>query len=349
MRRALTLLTALATIPLGAKAYADEAHARRVLVGGAPDDPVVMRLSKELGALGFETVRGGPLEGCARSAVVTAALDAQAIAAACSSVDQVGVWTSEGSTFRLRDVVVAAEGGAETLAVRAAEVTRATIALRESEETEPKEPPVPVLTADDKPPARDAVTPAPTKPLPRYAPLVSGSVGISTLLGIDVSVASVSGELAIGVLRRLAVAARIEYPLEDRELTRNSTDVAVAPAFAGLSAVLPVTDASSFIIPRFGAGAGVVWVRATHRGGETFGSTGLVSSTPAGGDATVVSPAVFASAGLSMRVGGPLRVGTDGLLGATASRVVVRDRGTPVAFYGVPFGALALRVELMFP
>ena len=49
-----------------------------------------------------------------------------------------------------------------------------------------------------------------------------------------------------------------------------------------------------------------------------------------------------------MRVGGPFRLMVDGLFGTTANRLVVRDSGVHVAYWGQPMAALALRAELMF-
>ena len=75
-------------------------------------------------------------------------------------------------------------------------------------------------------------------------------------------------------------------------------------------------------------------------------SRGLVQTAEAS-DSTA-SFAVFGDFGLSMRIHGPFRMTAEGTLGATTSRLVVRDRGTHAAYWGQPYGALALRKELMF-
>jgi hypothetical protein len=327
---------------------------RRVVVAGPADDTIATRVQKELTALGFETVRVGALDGCARSAVVVAARDNEATAATCSDGDQVGIWVAEGGSLRLRDVVVVHEEGdpaRETTAVRAAEVTRATIAMHDAEEeaAQAKPPPPPPKPKPQTQPEGwetfDRPTPAPSaKPAQtNRAPTFLLSTGISGLLGVDASAAAFSAKTEIGVLRHLTAAARLEYPLESPNLG-GGTALSVAPAFAGAGVGVPLSGPDTFIIPRFGAGVGVAWVRATRPAGLLDFRLPTSSETS---DSTA-SFAFYGDVGLSMRLYRALRLTADGVLGASTSRLVVRDRGTHVAYWGQPFGALALRLELMF-
>jgi len=333
---------------------------RKVVVAGPTDDVIAARVQKELTALGFETIRVGALDNCARSAVVVSATDNGAVAATCSDGDQVGVWVTDGTTLRLKDVVVAREEGdraRETTALRAAEVTRATIAQRESEEDAAAQraaqaaaakpyqmsPPNSWETFYDKPPVK-----APTKVVHRRTPRFAASAGVSSLLGIDASVAAFSGQVEVGVLKEIAFAARLEYPLENQRLGRSNSNVSVAPAFAGLGVDFPILHSGSFIIPRFGAGGGLAWIRAVQPARQAFDSFGQLFTTQNEGVDTVASFALYASAGLSMRIAGPVRILVDGVFGSTTARLVVRDRGNRVAYWGAPFGDLALRLEVMF-
>jgi hypothetical protein len=43
-----------------------------------------------------------------------------------------------------------------------------------------------------------------------------------------------------------------------------------------------------------------------------------------------------------------VRMSVDGVFGTTMQRLVVRTQGVDRAFWGAPFGALALRLEAMF-
>ena len=328
---------------------------RRVIVAGPEEDAIAPRLQKELAALGFEAIRVGALDGCARSAVVVAAQDASATAAACSDGDQVGVWVAEGGSLRLRDVVVVREEGdpaRETTAVRAGEVTRATIAMRDAEEEAARATPPPAPAPKPQPPAWDTFdrpTPSPVKPAKSVnrAPSFLVGVGMSSLMGVDASAAAFSAKAEVGLLRHITVTARVDYPVESHEVGGGST-LLVAPAFTGIGVGVPISGPDAFVIPRFGGGLGVAWVNAKRPVSHRFDPTGsFVVTTPEATDSST-SFAAFAEAGLSMRLYRPLRMTVDGVLGSTTSRLVVRDRGTHVAYWGTPFGALALRLELQF-
>jgi hypothetical protein len=353
---------ALAAIGWLGTARADPAPPRRVVVAGPQDDTIAPRVEKELQALGFETVRVGGLEACARSAVVVAAKEAAAVGAACSDGDQVGIWIESGGTFRLRDVVVVREepsadtrvGGAarETTAVRAAEVTRATIAMHDAEEesSRSQSPAPPTPKASGQAPEWESFDRSPSKPTspPQAkrdrAPTFLAGVGFSALMGVDASVAALSGAAEIGIHRYLTATARIEYPLEENDIADR---IRVAPAFVGAGIGIPLTNPGSFIIPRLGAGIGVAWIRATALPGFAQTLPGVLEPSSGGSD-SVASFATYASAGVSMRMYRALRLTADGVLGSTTSRLVVRDQQTHMAYWGTPFGALALRMELMF-
>lgn len=329
-------------------------EARRVVVAGPKGDTIADGIQKELTALGFETVRVGALDGCARSAVVIATRDNEASAATCSDTDQVGIWVADAGTLRLRDVVVVHEEGdpaRETTAVRAAEVTRASIAMRDAEEEATRATPAPEPKAQPQPQGwetfeRDRPTPAPSVQPARTdrAPAFLISTGISGLVGVDASAAAFSGKAEVGVLRHLTAAARLDYPLESPELGRGSP-LTVAPAFAGAGIGLPLSGPAALVIPRFGAGVGVAWVHATRR--EVFFDGATPFPGPETSDSTA-SFAMYADAGLSLRLYRVLRMTVDGVFGTTTSRLVVRDRGAHAAYWGQPFGVLALRLELMF-
>jgi hypothetical protein len=237
--------------------------------------------------------------------------------------------------------------GRETTAVRAAEVTRTTIAMVEEEAArspKPKPAPQPAgWESFDRPTPK----PEPPKQLSHRAPSLVGSAGVSTLMGVDASATAFSTQFEIGVLRNMTAAARLDYPVEKSDVGNGST-LRLAPAFAGAGVGFPLTAPSSFMIPRVGAGIGLVWINATRGASQTFDRTGnFVVSTMEGSD-SIASPAGYANVGLSMRVYGPLRFTVDGILGTTTSRLVVREQGVHMAYWGQPFGTLAMRVELMF-
>lgn len=327
---------------------------KTVVVAGPQDDAIATRLQKELTALGYETVRLGALDTCARQAIITATNESSAIAATCSDGDQVGVWIVDSQgTLRLRDVVVAREEGErarETTAVRAAEITRATLSLREAEDEAARRSPPP---AQEPPPApvkwetydRGAgASKNPAAPVREgRAPLLVIGGGISSLLGVDATVIAFSGQVELRLLKNMALAARLEMPAESSTIS-NAANIQVAPGLAGAGVDFPLRDPTSFIIPRFGGGVGGVWFRAQRPAGPN--SRGVLLSE---GSDTAASFAMYGDAALSMRIVGALRITVDGILGTTTSRLVARNEGQAIAYWGQPFGTLALRLELMFP
>lgn len=354
MRRALLTFAASAAVLLGSARDADAAK-RRVVVGGREDDAISARVQNELVAMGFDVVRIDAAEGCARSAIAQRVREVNANAATCTDGDAVGVWVVEPGGMRLRDVVVARtsdEQQRDMAAVRAAEIARASLELVESDAEPTRAKPAPAGSpAPSAPPDADrpAAPATPKQKLSRIPAFVAGA-GMSTLMGVDASVAAFSAEAEIGIGRWLSVAPRLDYPIEWHNVQSGS--LKARPGFTGITAVLPLTHPSAFVIPRLGAGLGVAWIEAEST--ETFrqqfnpdGSVGVLGLTRAGTDSTW-SPAGYLSAALSMRIGGPVRMTVDGALGTTVSRLVVRTQSVDRAYWGTPFGALALRAELLF-
>jgi hypothetical protein len=367
LRRPLALAVplSLAAITGASVTRADPAATpRRVLVAGPSKDPVTERMLNELRAMGLDPVRSGAAEGCARAAVLAAISAADADAAICADGDSIGVWVREPDGLRLRDVIVTNDvdpAARDVAAMRGAEIARASLELLEA--------------ASQDPPARAASNPAPASPAPgppaaeemppdadrgtvaargedssaRRTPRLVVGGGISTLLGADASVGAFGGQIEVGVTRFLSLAARIEWPFERHRLHVSSGTVAVAPALMGLGVTLPLARPRAFMIPRVGGGAGAVRLEAEP---ETF-----FDVRPPGGTApgttpqseTLWSPALYGSAGLSMRLAGPVRLAVDGLFGATAHRMVVRTPARHEAYWGRPFGAIAMRVEVLVP
>jgi hypothetical protein len=334
---------------------------QKVLVGGADGDSIAARVQKELTALGFDAQRVGALDGCVRKSVVSAAAEQNAIAAACSDGEQVGIWVSDGKVLRLRDVVVARDEGdraREITAVRAAEVTRANIALHESEEENASRPSPAVKTVEpikidpgwesfDRPSKAPSVVVSTNR-----APMFVVGAGMSALLGADSSVGAVSGQVQVGFLKHLTATARLDYPVESSGLQGTNSSVRIRPGFTGLGVGLPILKPTSFIIPRFGGGLGLAWIHARKPAGSAstnpFGPNNIVISNTEGTD-TVASFALYGDAGVSMRVIGPFRLAADGVFGTTTSRLVAREQGVKVAYWGQPFAVFSMRAELLFP
>lgn len=334
----------------------------RVLVAGPPDDPLAWRVIQELVAMGFDAVRSDGADGCTRAAVATRAEVEHAVGAVCSDGTNVVVYSAEKTGLRIRDVVVAqGANGKDTAAVRSAEILRASLELRESEpapEPAPPPPPAPPTRDESAPPWKPAAAEKAAPPVasPRRTPLFALGAGLGSLMGVDASVATFSGRIDLGVSKTLTLALHAEIPIESAKVNTSDGDAAVSPGFVGAGVSLPILPPSKVVVPRIGAGLGVAWLKGSPISGAPtpqplppgFGEQTSPSSIVNKTD-TVASVALYADAGLTIRIAGPVRFGVDGLFGSTGSRMVVRSSTGNIAFWGQPFGGLAVRAELVIP
>lgn len=354
----LAMGVAAAALFASAVARAEPAPPARVVVAGPPDDAIAARTEQELRAVGFDPVRVDAADGCSRASVLAHMEEAHATAAACSDGSSIGVWTSDARGARIRDVVVAR--GTDThdrdvAAVRAAEVVRASVELPDDPPPPARQEPSAATELPIEPRTAETVDlrtakPAPTAP-PTYTATFIGASGISALLGADAKVPAIDAKIDVGVSRYASLAFRFAYPTNAATATRETAAqlgstttsvVQVRPGIAGAGVDVPLARPSSFIVPRVGGGFALVWLQA-----QGVAVLGGPSSSPTSETAT--SPAMYADATMSMRVYGPMRVALDGMIGATASRLVARANGTKVAYWGQPFGAFGAHVEVQVP
>ncbi len=324
------------------------AHAAntRVVVAGPEGDAVASRLQKELTAMGFEPIRVDEAAGCAEGAVSAWVDEMKASAAACSDGNAASVWISTRAGLRVAEVIAPRPGdaSADVVAVRAAEITRASLELSATEpEPEPEPAPKPAPTWGPAAPADVDVVRKPRKRVAAvpHTPVFAMGTGISALMGADATAAALDTELQLRVARRVALSARAALTFDGATVTSSRSPVRVAPSIFGIGPVVPLAATDSFFIPRIGAGAGVVWLRSKEAAFDTVSST-------FGPSDSIVSPMAFITGAMSMRVGGALRLTLEGLLGTSAHRMVVRSQGEDVAYWGQPFGTVALRAEVMF-
>jgi hypothetical protein len=343
----------LGLVAFSARAQADDTV--RVVIAGPKKDPIATRLEKELVALGYAPVAIGAVE-CTEANVANAVQNAGASAALCSHDGRVAVWTDDGTSLKLRDTVIAKD---DTIALQAAEVMRANIAFREPEPVpvDPAKPPPPPPTSGGWEDFENQDRPLPPpKEAPPYAPLFTASAGASYLMGRAASLGGLSLDASVRVHSHISLAAHVDAPLAGARAepmsTVNAPDgskVRVTPGIAGLGVEVPFTDASSVVVPRLGGSLGVAWIHATKTPGalrDQFGS--LLATTKEVGDGTV-APAGWVSVAFSFRVAGPMRLVADGLLGATAGGIAIRNQHVLISRWGVPFASAGLRAEVMLP
>jgi hypothetical protein len=329
------------------------AHAgkTRVVVAGPENDAVSARLEKELTALGFDPVRVDEPTACSPAAMAAWIEEMHASGAACSDGKSVTVFVAAPSGLKITDVVRPRpedDAAPDVVAMRAAEVTRASIELSASEPeaappaARPKAPPTwsnKVSPRIDEA-LRDSREPA---AVPRYLPTFAASGGLSAVIGADVTSAAVDVEMDIRLLHRLALAARGAIPISRTRTTAQDATIEMSSGLFGVGPLVALAPASSRFIPRIGGGVGVAWLNAKN----VFPEGAATVRTTIGQTDDIMSPMTYLNAALSIRVGGPVRLVLDGLLGTTAHRMVVRAGGGELAYWGQPFGTLAMRVELV--
>jgi hypothetical protein len=358
VKRVRLLATALALV-VAVPATAHAANTR-VVVAGPEGDAIATRLRKELTAMGFEPVRVDGAAGCARGAIAAWIDEMKASGAACSDGTAASVWIVSPSGLRRADVVTPREGeehAPDVVAVRAAEIARASLELPNGE---PDAAPLATPPAAPLPPSQppqwtaDGRTDADTgvlfgaKKKPKAAvavrtPLFTLSTGVAALMGADVTAPALDTEFEVRVTRYLAISTRAALTFDGATVSSARSSVRVAPSIFGVGPIVPLASADSFLIPRLGGGVGAVWLRSS----PVIDTLRFASDRVVGPDA-VTDPMAYLNASISMRVGGAFRLAFEGLLGASAHRLVVRAEGEHMAYWGQPFGSLAMRGELMF-
>jgi hypothetical protein len=172
---------------------------------------------------------------------------------------------------------------------------------------------------------------------------------MSALAGADATAPTAGVIAEVGVSRRIAIGARAELPVStESRLASTGSTARIAPSLLAFSLMVPLTTTDSFIVPRIGGGLGVAWLR-TEPGSDSFAPSRVSpgSSFPITSRSRddVFSAAMYMDAAVAMRIVGPLHLTADGIFGTTAQRMVVRVEGEDVAYWGVPFGAVSLRLE----
>ena len=331
----------------------------RVVVLGSKTDPIAVRLQKELVAMGFDAGRVDGATECSRDAIAAWIDEMRAAGAACSNGTSVAVWVVSPSGLRLADMVTPGEGDAaapDLIAVRAAEITRATLELSPADATPaaalPPSRPPPSWTTELPFPEIDGglhrPNPVATPPHPRM-PKASIGAGVSALMGADVTSAAFDMELDVRVVRSLGIATRMAVTPSAPTVSTGRRDVTVSPNLFAIGPIFALAPLESVVVPRLGGGVGFVWLRtnATISNNNGFEESEGLIGTALKSD-SIVSPMLYANAAMSLRVTGPLRLTIDGMLGTTGHRMVVRSDGQHVAYWGQPFGSLAARAELAF-
>lgn len=348
---ATTLLATAVALALPATAHAGNT---RVVVAGPEGDPIAARLRKELTAMGFEPVRVDDAAGCSKQALAAWVEEMKASAAACSDGTAASVWTASPSGLHITDVASPRDGdehAPDVVAVRAAEIARASLELPSNEpERAPLPPSQPPTWTTEGPAGADTSVllgnkKKPTRPAPK-TPAFTLSTGAAALMGADVTAPALDTEFEVRVTKGLAISTRAALTFDGAMVSSARNRVRVAPSIFGIGPIVPLAASDAFLIPRLGGGVGIVWLRSSPVVTDLVDLFNQTATTSA--PDSVTSPMAYVNGTFSMRVGGPVRLAFEGLLGTSAHRLVVRAEGEHMAYWGQPFGSIAMRAEVMF-
>ena len=176
--------------------------------------------------------------------------------------------------------------------------------------------------------------------------------GVSYIAGADAHAAAIDVEFEVRIVKSLSIATRAQVPLAATEVQNGRTIVKVSPGVISIGPSLALAAPESFFVPRLGTGIGFVWLR-TDATGAVVGTSELTATGQARSNALttrddIVSPMAYVGASASLHIAGPVRFVFEGQVGSTAHRMVVRDQGTNIAYFGQPFGTVAGRGEIIF-
>jgi hypothetical protein len=253
--------------------------------------------------------------------------------------------------LHLEDIIPAADDDSRGVAVRVAEVTRASLSLTGRED---KSDAATAAQRDrraneqlnievDELLTRDALRPGQPKRATGttlglgLARLASGGVGATTL---DLFAALELSQYLIPHLRALIPIADGHVPL-----VQHQASLQLSPGTVLSGVRVPVLPQAFPVRAHVGAAIGVAWLGAEVSTIGRPSSTGLDRYHAS----SIMSPCTAADVAVGVRLLGPIHLAVDGMLGVTASEIAVRGMGEPFLTWGEPFVAASGRVEVVVP
>jgi hypothetical protein len=343
-----------------ATTVAEAAAPMRVAVLGPDNAPILGRLQRNVASMKLDGVFA-TVSVCTRDVVTRLVDDMQAEMAICTDGDQIGVWVRNGDRMVLKEaVVVQGEGGnrAQELAAARATMALGVVAPKEarSESAAPSSSAF-TITANgagatvspadataaspalaSAPATKDApATPPPAVPRERIAPPLVLGLGPAIAASRDGNSFALSAEAEIGVSRYVALVPWIQFVPANRPVEATAGTASFRPTIFGLGFGIPILRPSSLIVPRLGAGYGILWM---HVAPETA-TGGATMRAPE----DLLAPLMYATSAFSVKVAQNFRVAAEGMVGVSSHDMVVRIGGEKAAHWGVPLASASLRGE----
>jgi hypothetical protein len=334
-------------------AHAD-AEPLHVAVLGPSDAPILARLQRNVAAMKLDGLYA-TVTVCTRDVITRLVNELHADAAICTDGDQIGVWTRADDRLVLKEAVVvqsADERAHELAAARAVMIlqpaqakaikseplatpTSFTITANGPRSTSGSDSTAPPMAS---PPGKDApATPVPKTPPERITPRLVLGIGPALAASRDGNSFALSAEAAIGVSRYVALVPWIQFVPANRLAEASSGSASFRPTIFGLGFALPIFAPSSFIVPRLGAGYGVLWMHVTPES--------AVAPATMRDPEDLLAPIMYGTFALSMKVAQSFRIAGEGMVGVSTHDMVVRIGNEKAAHWGVPVASAALRGE----
>lgn len=352
-RAMMSVLAVAATMLVPAAA---EAAPSRVAILGPSDTPILPRLQRNVDSMKLETSHA-TVSLCTRDVVTRLVSELGTDAAICTDGDQIGVWVRDGERLVLKDAVVvqSADVRAQELAAARAVMALQTLPATDSPPASPPpgsftivangpsatiapSNPEPTATPpSDAPPARDTAASRPRASAERIAPRLVLGAGPAIAASRDGSSFAISVDAEIGVSRYVALVPWLQVVPANRLAEAPLGTASFRPTIFGLGFGIPILRPSSIVVPRIGAGYGIVWM---HVAPETASAPATTRKPE-----DLLAPMMYATTALSVKVAQDFRIAAEGMLGVSSHDMVVRIGGAPAAHWGVPLASAALRGE----
>jgi hypothetical protein len=159
---------------------------------------------------------------------------------------------------------------------------------------------------------------------------VLSSTGYDTTWGVGL-------DAEFGVSRYASLAVSAVLPLTTAEFGSGAFGTAGARTTTfGLGFEVPLAPPDSVLIPKLGAGTGLVWM-------HTMALSTPSTTTSLSQD--FVTAQFYADAALSLRVYGPARLVLAGTIAGTTEQIAIRVDDGQVGTFGWPIGMMQLRLE----
>lgn len=350
-RNVRTVLVSAFTLGVTANAEA----APRVAVLGPSDSPVTLRLQRNVASMKLEASPAS-VSLCSRDVVERLSGELGAEQALCTDGDQIAVWAKDHGRLVLKDAIVVGDQGSrgqELAAARAVMALQApsdgsagpqgsvraiTFTVNGNASTNGGAP-----TLEEAPPVKDtpAPPPRPAAPLPRNAPAFVLAVGPAVTASRDGGSFALEAKAALGVGRYVALVPWLQYVPANRSVERPAGTASFRPTIFGLGFDVPVSPVTSTVVPRLGAGYGLLWMHVAP--------DSAVAPATEHSPEDLLAPLMYGTLALSVKMTSSTRIAAEGMLGTTSHDMIVRIAGNDAAHWGAPIASLGVHAEWVLP